>query len=130
MSPQLKELYENATHIFNTHQKFLLYYKKIDTDFIYDQSLDTYFVGINGAHVDYLSLLYSYHTNKNMPKYEASDAYILENYGIFKSTAGHKILVGQSFKLDPALFPILRDIERIKWPTISSPYLNYTLTPE
>ena len=112
----LNILYDSAKVVFDSHISFLIYYKRIDTDFIFDQKLQTYFVGLSGQHVDHMACLYRFHGGQEDDNYKAADLYVYQNYGIFKSRASHRILASESFRLPPELTPLLRDIERLPCP--------------
>lgn len=107
------ELLKDVTLIFDNHLDFLAYYKKIDTDFIYDTTSGLYFIGVKGKHVDLNAELYRYYVRHVNDVYQASDLYIEEGYGMFKSRGGRKIYKGASFVVSSELRSIQRDIEVI-----------------
>ena len=97
--------------VFCTHAEFLVYYKRIDTDFVYDRTSDQYLVGVKCQHVDLRASLYRYYGGVEPDNFEAADQYILRSMGMFKSRAGHRILRGADFVVPAELRPIFRDIK-------------------
>ena len=106
-------LLDRVSFIFDAHSDFLQIYTKKDVDFIFDKKSGLYFVDCRLKHVELNAALYRFHVKDVKDDYEASDAYILEGYGMFKSRAGNFIYKSSNFVVSSELKSIYRDLRNL-----------------
>lgn len=98
-------------YIYDSAEDFLAHYKRIDVDFIYDKTSGLYLVGFTGEHVKLLSALYRYYGGREKDNYYATDKYVLDSLGMFKSRAGPRVYKSEAFVVPQELSPLKRDIQ-------------------
>jgi hypothetical protein len=109
--PHFTDLFKDIQFTTRRTEEFLAFYTEIDNDFVYDKQSGLYLVAIHAKHEHLMANLYWYYTGKGaVSLYDASDAYILEGHGMFKSRAGRYIYKGASFQVPQGLQSIARDI--------------------
>lgn len=98
-------------YIYNNVAEFVAHYKRVDTDFIYDNKSGLFLVGYAGQHVKLMAELYRYYGGIEADDYYAADQYVLQSHGIFKSKAGPRVYKSADFPLIPELAILRRDIQ-------------------
>lgn len=95
---------------------FLEYYRSSEPmDFIYDRLTGIFFINMNTGHETARRTLYEYHTGDfSLLTSQAADQYLLDGFGMFKSSVGWTVICGRQFELPTELkIALRRDIERM-----------------
>lgn len=103
------------THEFDNATAFAAHYRRTYCDFVYDAKTESFYTDFRLPHVDFCAFLFV--RNGGAPtgcKFQDAEAFVVSGMGLFKSRAGHRVMISEKFELPADLWFLRRDLEYVE----------------